>query len=72
MATLLLKHATLLATMNAARREIADGAVFVRDCVIEAMGASLEVPPTADKMIDAHGQIVLPGLVTTHHHSFRR
>ena len=68
MPTLLLRNARLLVTMDAQRREIADGAVFVRDNVIEAVGASAELPTTADEVIDARDQIVLPGLVNTHHH----
>ena len=35
MPTLLIRNARLLVTMDARRREIADGAVFVRDGVIE-------------------------------------
>ena len=68
MPTLLIRHARLLVTMDAQRREIADGAVFVRDNVIEAVGSSGELPSTADEVIDAHDQIVIPGLVNTHHH----
>jgi cytosine/adenosine deaminase-related metal-dependent hydrolase len=69
--TLLIHHARVLATMDAARREIADGAVFVRDGVVEAVGPSAELPTTADEVIDAHDQVVLPGLVNTHHHMFQ-
>lgn len=74
MATLLLRHATRLATMDERRREIADGAVFARDGVIEAVCATGELAPemqTADEVIDARGQVVLPGLVNTHHHMFQ-
>lgn len=71
MSTLLVGGATLLATMDAARREITDGAVFVRDHVIEAVGRSSELPATADVVIDASDQVVLPGLVNTHHHFFQ-
>jgi 8-oxoguanine deaminase len=71
MATLLIQHARVLATMDATSREIADGAVFVRDGVIEAVGTSAELPPSADEVIDAHDQVVLPGLINTHHHMFQ-
>jgi len=71
MATLLIRHATLLVTMDDARREIADGAVFARDGVIEAVGASTELPATADEVIDARGQVAIPGLVNTHHHFYQ-
>ena len=68
MTTLLVRHARLLVTMDAQRREIADGAVFVRDHVIEAVGPSADLPASADEVIDASDQIVIPGLVNTHHH----
>jgi 8-oxoguanine deaminase len=68
MSTLLIHHARSLVTMDAQRREITDGAVFVRDNVIEAVGPSAELPQSADEVINAHDQIVIPGLVNTHHH----
>ncbi|HZT55195.1 MAG TPA: 8-oxoguanine deaminase [Burkholderiaceae bacterium] len=68
MSTLLIKNAQLLVTMDAQRREIAGGAVFVRDNVIEAVGTTADLPDTADEVIDATDQIVIPGLVNTHHH----
>ena len=71
MATLLIRRAALLVTMDAQRREIADGAVFARDGVIEAVGASTELPAAADEVIDARGQVVIPGLVNTHHHFYQ-
>jgi cytosine/adenosine deaminase-related metal-dependent hydrolase len=71
MATLLIRHATLLVTMDAQRREIADGAVFARDGVIEAVGATVQLPADADEVIDARGQVVIPGLVNTHHHFYQ-
>lgn len=71
MPTLLIHHARLLVTMDAQRREIADGAVFVRDNVIEAVGPSSELPSVADEVIDARGQVVIPGLVNTHHHMYQ-
>lgn len=71
MPTLLIKNATLLVTMDAQRREIAEGGVFVRDHVIEAVGPSADLPASADEVIDARDQVVLPGLVNTHHHMYQ-
>jgi cytosine/adenosine deaminase-related metal-dependent hydrolase len=71
MPTLLIRNARLLVTMDPWRREIVDGAVFVRDNVIEAVGASPTLPGTADVVIDARNQVVLPGLVNTHHHMYQ-
>lgn len=71
MGTLLVRNAACLVTMDAQRREIADGAVFARDGVIEAVGASSELPASADEVIDARDQLVMPGLVNTHHHMYQ-
>ena len=71
MPTLLIRNARLLVTMDAQRREIDDGAVFVRDNVIEAVGATSELPDSADEVIDARDRIVIPGLVNTHHHMYQ-
>ena len=71
MSTLLLKHADLLVTMDAERRRIADGGLFIRDNAIVQAGPTAELPETADTVIDARGMIVLPGLVNTHHHLYQ-
>jgi 8-oxoguanine deaminase len=69
--TLLIRNARMLVTMDALRREIEGGAVFMRGGVIEAVGPSAELPATADEVIDAQDQVVIPGLVNTHHHMFQ-
>jgi len=71
MSTLLLKHADLLITMDEQRKTIADGGLFVRDNVIEEVGLTADLPLYADKVIDAEGMVVLPGLVNTHHHLYQ-
>lgn len=72
MATLLLKNIGTLVTMDAGRREIKDGAVFIRDNVIEAVGttAALADRP-ADRDISMPNHVVTPGLINTHHHMFQ-
>ena len=69
--TLLLRNATVVATMDAARREIENGWVLVRGHMIAAVGAPPDVPAVADEVIDCRGLAVLPGLVNTHHHFFQ-
>ena len=71
MGTLLIRNARLLVTMDAQRREIEGGGVFARDGIIEAVGPSGELPATADEVIDARDQVVIPGLVNTHHHMYQ-
>lgn len=68
MPSLLVKHADLLVTMDGADRCIPDGGLFVRDNVIVTVAPSVELPAGADRVIDARGMIILPGLVNTHHH----
>ncbi|MBN1876454.1 MAG: 8-oxoguanine deaminase [Anaerolineae bacterium] len=71
MSTLLVKNATLLVTMDDARRRIPNGGVFIRDNVIEAVGTGEELPTTANTVLNAEGRIVMPGLVNTHHHLYQ-
>ncbi|MBN1966859.1 MAG: 8-oxoguanine deaminase [Anaerolineae bacterium] len=71
MPTLLVKHCHILVTMDAARRELNDGALFIRDGVIETVGQTAELPQTADEVLDLHDHVVLPGLVNTHHHLYQ-
>ena len=74
MSTLLLRNIHTLITMNPQRQQIQDGAIYARDNVIEFVGPTEGLPPdrsTADRVIDARGMIVLPGLVNTHHHLYQ-
>jgi cytosine/adenosine deaminase-related metal-dependent hydrolase len=71
MTTLLLKNADVVVTMDAERREIANGSVFIRDNVIESVGPAKQLPQTADEVIDLSGHVLLPGLVNTHHHMYQ-
>lgn len=72
MTTLLLKNARMLVTMDDGRREIADGALFARDGVIEAVGTLAEMPAqAADEVFDLSRHVVIPGLINTHHHMFQ-
>jgi cytosine/adenosine deaminase-related metal-dependent hydrolase len=57
--------------MDDQRREIEDGAIFVRGNVIEAVGPTGELPAAADIVIDAGDCVVMPGLVNTHHHLYQ-
>ena len=71
MKTLLIRDADWLVTLDAQRREIAGGSVFIRGPAIEAVGPAAELPQTADEVISARGQLVMPGLVNTHHHMYQ-
>ena len=71
MASLLLKNADVLVAMDDKRREIADGGVFIRDGIIEAVGPTSTLPPTADEVVSLAGCVALPGLINTHHHMYQ-
>jgi cytosine/adenosine deaminase-related metal-dependent hydrolase len=71
MPSLLLKHADLLVTMDAGRRNIPDGGLYVVDGEIRQVGPTAELPASADRALDTRGMIVLPGLVNTHHHLYQ-
>lgn len=71
MSTLLVRHATVLVTQDAGRREIANGGLFARDGIIEQVGPTAELPAEADEVLDLDGHVVLPGLVNTHHHLYQ-
>jgi len=68
MATLLIKNAQVVATMDDAQKEWADGSIFIRDNLIESVGPADAMPNSADRVIDARGHVVTPGLINTHHH----
>jgi 8-oxoguanine deaminase len=68
MATLLIKNAQVVATMDDAQKEWADANIFIRDNLIESVGPADAMPNSADRVIDARGHVVTPGLINTHHH----
>ncbi len=68
MPTLLVKHADLLVTMDDDDARWSDGGLFVEDNVVRQVGRTADLPTTADRIIDARGMLLLPGLVNTHHH----
>jgi 8-oxoguanine deaminase len=71
MTTLLVRNARVLVTMDDEDREIENGGLFIRDGFIEQVGETRTLPQTADETVDLGGNVVLPGLVNTHHHLFQ-
>ena len=78
--SLLVKNAQVLVTMDAARREIRGGSVLVTGNAIDYVGSDEEVAAwiaaapaqrTPQRVIDASGCVVMPGLVNGHHHMFQ-
>jgi 8-oxoguanine deaminase len=71
MSTLLIRNADCVATFDDARRELRGASVFIRDNLIESIGAADALPQSADRVIDAQRHLVVPGLVNTHHHMYQ-
>ncbi|MEO1635062.1 MAG: 8-oxoguanine deaminase [Cyanobacteria bacterium J06631_9] len=77
MSTCLIKNIHTLVTMDDERQEIRNGAIFIRDNVIEQIGTTDvlendELAVAADDILDLKGRhVVLPGLINTHHHFFQ-
>ncbi len=78
MSQVLVDNAETLVTMDAGRREILNGAVLIRDNVVELVGDSATIHRemehrnlVPDRRIDAAGCIVMPGLVNCHHHLYQ-
>src|SRR5437660_2563089 len=71
MASLLLKNAELIVTMDDNDTCWADGSVYIVDNAIQQVGPANQLPQQADAIIDARNMIILPGLINTHHHFYQ-
>jgi 8-oxoguanine deaminase len=70
MATLLIRNAALIATFDDQSRRLTESSIFVRDNRIEWIGPD-PGNTQADKILDASGMLVMPGMVNCHHHLFQ-
>ena len=68
MPTLLAKNADVLVTMDGERRELRGAGLYAVDGFVRQVSPTESLPATADVVLDLAGQILLPGLVNTHHH----
>jgi cytosine/adenosine deaminase-related metal-dependent hydrolase len=68
---LLVAGADLVVTMDDDRRELSGGWVACRDGFVEAVGGRDDGAPAARRTLRAHGCLVTPGLVNTHHHIYQ-
>lgn len=69
--SMLVTNADVLVTMDKERREIKDGGIYVENGVIKQVGATKDLPKTAEQVLNLKGHVVLPGLVNTHHHLYQ-
>lgn len=59
-----------LVTLDEANRFIANGSIYIEGKQIIEIGETPTLKRTADRTIDARGNIVMPGLINTHHHLY--
>lgn len=69
MSRLLIRGADVILTMDDTRSELHGADIMVRDGVIEAVGPGLYADDA--QIMLAHGCVVTPGLINTHHHLFQ-
>ncbi|MCI2045266.1 MAG: putative aminohydrolase SsnA [Sphaerochaeta sp.] len=67
--TIVIKNATVMQTMSPV--SVTEGVdIVIKDSVIEKVGKGVANGVTADKVIDATGNVVIPGNVCGHHHYY--
>ena len=71
MSSILIKNG-VVATLSKEKNIIEKGAVYIEDNKIKAVGNSSDIEKKykADKVIDAAGKLVMPGLVNSHMHFY--
>jgi cytosine/adenosine deaminase-related metal-dependent hydrolase len=71
MPTLLIKNIEMLVTMDDQRRELPHTNLHIKDGFIQAIGDLVDMPESADQVLDLSGHIVFPGFINTHHHFYQ-
>ncbi len=71
MTSLLIQHAELLVSMDDDDHRWTNGGIYVVDNIIQQIGATDQLPQSADQVIDARNMLILPGLINTHHHFYQ-
>ena len=71
MSKLLIKNASVIATMDDDRTELINKSIYCEDGRIIQIGVIENFNFNADVVIDATDMVVIPGLVNTHHHLFQ-
>lgn len=71
MSTILLEKIDTLATFDEERRVLRNAWVLLDDNRIAAIGEAGSEPREAGRRMDLSHHVVLPGLISTHHHNFQ-
>lgn len=69
MSSLLITNGHLV-TLDEENRVIENGSVYIEDHKIVAVGNFAATTYSADRIIDAEGRVVMPGLINAHHHLY--
>lgn len=69
MSSLLIRNGTLV-TLDAGNAIIEGGSVYIEGTKIVAAGSLSESKYRADRVLDARGGIIMPGLINAHHHLY--
>lgn len=71
MATLLVKNADIVVSMDDEDTVWPGGGIFSSGGIITHVGPTSDLPQRADIVINARGMLIMPGMVNTHHHFFQ-
>ncbi len=69
MSSVLIKNGFVV-TLNDSNEMLPNGSVYIVDDKIEDIGIFPDDKHQADRVIDANGNIVMPGLINAHHHLY--
>ena len=69
--TLLIQHASALATLDEPQGFVRDGYVIIEEGFIAAVGMGTPPRTPVSEVLDASDMLVLPGLINTHHHLYQ-
>lgn len=73
--TVLYTDILCLATCHDELGDIRDASILVRDNVVHWVGPTVELPaelrPEMSRTVSLAGQVVIPGLINTHHHMYQ-
>ena len=71
MSKILIKNASIIATMDDDRTELVNKSIYCEDGKIVDIGDLENFHYNPEFVIDAFEKVVIPGLVNTHHHLFQ-
>ena len=71
MSKLLIKNASIIATMDDDRKELLNKSIYCENGEIIDIGDLKNFNYNPEIVIDAFEMVVIPGLVNTHHHLFQ-